>query len=129
MALNEQETLVAGCSNTSIHVFDITTSSILQTISVCSLSVALIGDYVITGDQEGTLVCWQLRTQQLDSSKRTLSRQSMLPMPPPMIKPTRRETMPPNGFSDVNESKMRRRTAWNACPTPFKVSKMKNSLK
>ena len=32
--------------------------------------------------------------------------------------------MPPNGFSDVNESKMRRRTAWNACPTPFKVNIM-----
>ena len=120
---------MAGCSTNLVCIFDISSSTILQSISVAALSIALIGDTIITGDVEGTLVCWQLKNAHDQSSiKRTLSRQSTLPMPAPKV-PVRRDTCPPSSFGDLNVSKVsRRRTAWAASLTPFKVNSFDEQL-
>ena len=82
IALSESENIVAGCGTSSVCLFDTASGSILQAITVPCISIALIGDYIITGDVEGTLVCWQLKNSQNDSkSHKSLSRQSSLPMP------------------------------------------------
>ena len=55
ICLNEDESLVAGCSTSLVVVFDTSSSIILQTIHVPCLSISLIGSYIITGDAEGTI--------------------------------------------------------------------------
>ena len=55
ICLNEDESLVAGCSTSLVVVFDTSSSVILQTIHVPCLSISLIGSYIITGDAEGTI--------------------------------------------------------------------------
>ena len=58
ICLNEDESLVAGCSTSLVVVFDTSSSIILQTIHVPCLSISLIGSYIITGDAEGTIGKW-----------------------------------------------------------------------
>lgn len=59
ICLNEDESLVAGCSTSLVVVFDTSSSIILQTIHVPCLSISLIGSYIITGDAEGTIGKWE----------------------------------------------------------------------
>lgn len=60
ICLNEDESLVAGCSTSLVVVFDTSSSIILQTIHVPCLSISLIGSYIITGDAEGTIGKWEV---------------------------------------------------------------------
>ena len=145
ISLNEDETVIAGSTGTLITAFDVSTASAIITIPCNAISLQIVGTNLIAGDAEGTISCWEIhREPQLSRS-----RPSILPMPIQKSIPASTETsttlLPqlapiiattiaaiPEEQSEASGESVekvvpkstktaKRRSQWNAFPTPFKV--------
>ena len=55
IALNKTESIIGGCSSSSVVIFDTVTSNPFQEISIPFQTIAIMSDTFITGSTDGTI--------------------------------------------------------------------------